>query len=86
MEVRLGEEDIASKAVKKARYEKPYTHRWKGNEEQASFNAHVVETLADAESDLALAAAGPTTTTTPALQRVKESRKKRLSLMAEWQK
>ncbi len=85
-EVRQGQEDIASKAVKKARYEKPYTYKRKGNEEQANFNARVDETLADAESDLALAVAGPATATTPALQRVKESLKKGRSLMADRQK
>ena len=37
--VRLGQEEAAAKAVKKARYEKPYTFRRKVNEAQAHFNA-----------------------------------------------
>ena len=36
-EVRQGQEDAAAKALKRAKYEKPYTYQRKGNEEQATF-------------------------------------------------
>ena len=39
VEVRQGQEEAAVKALKRARYEKPYTFKRKGNEEQATFNA-----------------------------------------------
>ena len=37
-EMRLGQEEAAAKALKRARLERPYTYRRKGNEEQAGFN------------------------------------------------
>jgi len=33
-----GQEDAATKAVKKVRHERPYNFKRKGNEEQAGFN------------------------------------------------
>ena len=62
-EIRQGQEAAATKAVKRARYEKPYTYRRRGNEEQATFNARVDESLAQAENDLASVTAVPATTT-----------------------
>ena len=52
-EVRLGQEEAAAKALKRARYEKPYSFKKKGNEAQALFNSKLDETLAQAESDAA---------------------------------
>ena len=37
-EVCQGQEDAAAKAMKRAKYKKPYTYKRKGNEEQATFN------------------------------------------------
>ena len=54
-EVRQGQEDAAAKALKRARLEKPYTFRRKGNEEQAVFNGRLDETVAEAEAELAAA-------------------------------
>ena len=51
-EVRQGQEEAAAKALKRARYEKPYAFKRKGNEEQAEFNAKVDETAAEAEAEL----------------------------------
>ena len=51
-EVRQGKEESATKALKRARHEKPYQCRSKGNEEQAGFNAKVEEALAEAQLDL----------------------------------
>ena len=70
------------KALKRARYEKPYTFKRKGNEEQATFNAKLDETVADAESELT--EAGPAAA--PALQRAMEAIKKGRKMIAERQK
>ena len=51
-EIRQGQEEPATKAMKQARYEKPYTFRRHRNEEQATFNAKLKESLAQAESEL----------------------------------
>ena len=80
-EIRQGQEEAATKAVKRARYEKPYVFRKRGNEEQASFNAKVEEALSQAESDLSSISAPPA-----AIQRVKESIQKGRSLLEERQK
>ena len=42
-----GEEDAA---VKRARYEKPYSFKRKGNEEQATFNSKIDESIAEAKA------------------------------------
>jgi hypothetical protein len=81
-EVRQGQEDAAAKALKRAKYEKPYTYKRKGNEEQATFNAKLDEKIAEAEVELA--EAGPSTT--PALQRAKDVLKQGRQLLAERQK
>ena len=83
-EVRQGQEDAAAKAPKRAKYEKPYAFKKRGNEEQASFNAKVDESLAQAESDLASVMAGPAAT--PALRRVKEVIQQGRCLIEERQK
>ena len=80
-EIRQGQEEAATKAVKRARYEKPYVFRKRGNEEQASFNAKVEEALSQAESDLSTIAAAPA-----AVRKVKESIQKGRSLLEERQK
>ena len=83
-EVRLGQEEAAAKALKRARYEKPYSFKRKGNEAQALFNSKLDETLAQAESDAASVAAGPSAA--PALQRVVEGLRKGRALIDERQK
>ena len=81
-EIRLGQEDTAAKALKRARYEKPYEYKRKGNQEQAAFNAKVDEAVAEAE--LLIEEAGPSTA--PALERAKEALKKGRQFLAERQK
>ena len=81
-EIRLGQEDAAAKALKRARYEKPYEYKRKGNQEQAAFNAKVDEAVAEAE--LHIEEAGPSTA--PALERAKEALKKGRQFLAERQK
>ena len=83
-EIRQGQEVAAAKAVKRARYEKPFTYRRRGNEEQATFNARVDESLAQAEGDLASVTAGPSATS--ALRRVKEAIQQGWRLLDERQK
>ena len=81
-EVRQGQEEAAAKALKRARYEKPYAFKRKGNEEQAEFNAKVDETTAEAEAELMEAG----TSAAPALQRALDAVRKGRQLMAERQK
>ena len=51
-EVHQGQEEAATKAIKRARFEKPYQYKKKGKEEQASFNACVDEALAEVQLEL----------------------------------
>ena len=83
-EIRQSQEDAAAKALKRARFDKPYVFKKRGNEEQASFNSKVDEALAQAESDLASVAAGPALA--PAVQRVKDGIRRGRSLIDERQK
>lgn len=83
-EIRHGQEEAASRALKRARYDKPYTFRKRGNEEQANFNAKVDEAFAQAESDLS--AVEHSSSSTGAVQRIKEAIKKGRSLLEERQK
>ena len=83
-EVRQGQEEAAAKALKRAKYEKPYTYRQKGNEAQAIFNAKVDEALAQTESDLADVPSSPASTS--AIHRVLESVQKGRALLEERQK
>ena len=55
-EIRLGQEDVAAKALKRARYEKPYEYKRKSNQDQAAFNAKVDEAVAEAEHQIEEAA------------------------------
>ena len=59
-EVWQGQEDAAAKALKRARYKKPYAFKRKDNKEQAAFNAKLDERVAKAEAEPA--GAGPSTT------------------------
>ena len=61
-EVWLGQEEATSKALKRARHNKHYQYRRKGNEEQATFNACVDKALVEAQLDL------PGAETSPALR------------------
>ena len=79
-EVRQGQEEAVAKALKRARHEKPYQYRRKGNEEQASFNARVDEALADAQLEL------PGSGTSPALERAIKALERGRRLIAERQK
>ena len=83
-EVRQGQEEAAAKALKRARYERPYAFKKRGNEEQAAFNAKVDEALAEAEGELSSIPA--TTVSTPAVRRMKEAIQKGRSLLEERQK
>ena len=76
-----GQEDAAAKALKRARYEKPYAFKRKGNEEQAAFNAKLDETAVEAEAELT----EPGAPTTPALQRALNAVKQGRRLIAERQ-
>ena len=80
VEMKKNQEESAAKAVKRARVEKPYTFRKKGNEEQSLFNSQLDECLAETESELSGAGA------TPALVRAKESLEKGKRLLAARQK
>ena len=51
-EVKEGQEDAAAKALKRVRFEKPYTFKKKRNEEQAAFNTRVSEAVDEAEAEL----------------------------------
>ena len=83
-EVRLGQEEAAAKALKRARYEKPYSFKKKGNEAQALFNSKLDETLSQAQSDAASFATDPSAA--PALRRVTEGLQKGRELIEERQK
>ena len=52
-EARQGQEEAVTKALKRARFEKTYSFKWKGNEAHVLFNAKVDETLAQAENNAA---------------------------------
>ena len=79
-EVHQGQEDAVTKALRRARYEKPYQFCRKGNKEQTSFNVRVDEALSDAQLDL------PRPGTSPALKRAYKSVKRGRHLIAERQK
>ena len=81
-EVRQGQEDAAARALKRACHEKPYSFKRKGNEEQASFNSKVDESITEAKSELA--EAGPSST--PSFQRALQALQKGRELIAKRQK
>ena len=70
VEIWQGQED-AAKALKRAKYKKPYTYPKKGNEEQAVINSEVDEAIPKAEEQLAEIAPP----TLPALQKARDSHK-----------
>ena len=80
-ELRVGQEEAAAKALKKAQLEKTYRYRRKGNEEQAGFNARVEESLLEAQAEIS---ADPPAVT--AIVRASEALKKGLQLLSERQK
>ena len=53
-EMRQGKEHATAKVLKRARYEKLYGFKQKGNEEQAAFNTKLDETTAEAEAEAEL--------------------------------
>ena len=79
-EVRQGQEEAATKAIERARYEKPYQYKRKGNEEQAAFNPRVDEALAKIQLEL------PEARTTPALECTHKALERGRRLIAEKQK
>ena len=79
-EMRLSQEDAATKALKRVRHERPYAFKRKGNEEQATFNEKVEEVLADAKAELS------TVGSAPALERAREAIEKGVRLLSERQK
>ena len=72
-----------SEALKRAKCEQPYTFKKRGKE-QATFNAKVDKTLAEAESELFYIPV--TSVSTPAVRRIKEVIQKGRSLLEEKQK
>ena len=82
--IRQGQEEAAMRTIKRSRYEKSYVFRKHGNEEQASFNAKVDETLAQAEINLSGVEHGSAATS--AVQRIREAIQKGRSLLEECQK
>ncbi len=79
-EIQWSQDETAAKAVKRAQHEKPYVFRKKGNEEQAGFNSHISENIAETDTELAGVAASP------ALERAQASLEKGKKLIAERQK
>ncbi len=79
-EIQRSQDEAAAKAVKRARYEKPYAFKKKGNEEQAAFNSRISESMAEAETELTGVAASP------ALERAQAALEKGKKLIAERQK
>ena len=79
-QVKRGQEEAAAKAVKRARQERPYSFKKKGNEEQSVFNAKVEEALLETEVELA------GVESTPALERAKASVEEGKRLIAARQK
>ena len=82
-EVRQGQEDVASKALKWAKFEKPYIYRRKGNKEQAIFNSCLYETVAEVETELA-ATSSSTPSSTTAITRARACLQKGRSMGGEY--
>ena len=81
-EIRLGQEDAAAKALKRARYEKPYEYKRRSNQDQVAFNAKVDEAVAEDEHQIEEAGAS----TAPVLERAKETLKKGRQFISDRQK
>ena len=71
--------DAAEKAIKRVRHEKPHVYKWKGNEEQASFNNRVEETIVTVQVDLEGTSSG-------AVEKAKKNLEQGLALLSERQK
>ena len=78
-EVKRGQEDAAEKALKRVRREKPHVYKRKGNEEQASFNEKVEETIVAAQVELEGASSG-------VVGKAKKNLEQGLALLSERQK
>ena len=76
--VRMGQEEAAAKALKRARLEKPYTYHRIGNKEQASFNIKVEESLLEAQADVT-----GNTHTSSSINKAREALEKGLGLLAD---
>ena len=83
-EVWQGQEEAAAKALKSAKYERPYSFKKRGNEEQVTFNAKMDETLTEAKSELSSFSAA--SVFTPAVRRIKEVIQNVRSLLEEQHK
>ena len=78
-EVKRGQEDAAEKALKRVCREKPHVYKRKGNEEQASFNEKVEETIVAAQVELEGASSG-------VVGKAKKNLEQGLALLSERQK
>ena len=81
-EIRQGQEEATAKSLNRVKYEKPYSFKKKGNEEQAVFNSKVEETLAEAKEQITDAGS----TASPVLQGARDAINKGQQLLAERQK
>ena len=79
-EMRQGQEEAAMKALKRARHEKPYQFKRKGNEELAAFNAQVDEALTEVRLEL------PGRSASSVLERAHKAIERGRQLLAERQK
>ena len=83
-EVREGQEQAATTALKRVRRDKPYNFKRKGNEEQAAVNTRLDETLAEAQAELDEFTSGAGSSS--ALGRAQEAIAKGRKAIAERQK
>ena len=79
-EVRQGQEEAMARALNRAHTDKPYTFKNKDNEEQATFNFKVQESLREVETELESAEKALV------IDRAKEALEKGLQLLADRQK
>ena len=79
-EIRQSQDEVASKALKKVKLDKPFTYRRKGNEEQATFNSKVESAVAEAQAEL------DSIPTSPVVVRAQEALKRGTKLIEERQK
>lgn len=69
-EVQTGQVESLERVAKRARIEKPYSFRYKGNEDQFYFNEKVVDTMDQSEVELEKAVSDPTVKTVAKLSDV----------------
>ena len=79
-EIRQSQDEVASKALKKVKLDKPFVFKRKGNEEQATFNSKVESAVTEAQTEL------EGIPTSPAINRAQEALKRGIKLLAERQK